>query len=899
MFIRSFSISIIFVFLGYFILNAQVVPTEAQALSELTKRGIAQDVLEERLRTKGVNVDELKSDPKAIVKYKTIIEATVAELEKENLGKPTEVKATIQEEYDPYAILSKKEKKDTIKDTIEIKPIVPPAVIYGQNFFRDNIIKLYEKADEIKPREDYILGPGDQIGISIWGASLYQKVFEINGEGYIVPDNLPKILLKGLTFSKAKQVLKARYQNSYAFNSGNFDVSIKFLRTVSVGIYGAVLNPGSYTVSAVNTAFNAIVSSGGPSDIGSVRNIKLIRSGRQPIILDVYKYMNNPSNQEDYYLQDNDIIQIPIAEKVVEIKGEINIGSKFELLKDEGLNKLLEYCGGLKATAYRKNIQLRRIQNDEVIIIDIPLSKLLSEKKDFALQNGDVITIQKIPRDFENAVFVQGEVELAGQYSLEKGLDLKKLLEKTKPTAKSRMDLAYIKRQNLDQTHTYIQFSLEEILKNSRTIELQNLDTVIIFNVKDFTNQYFVSITGAVRKPINMEYDKYKKLRISDLISLAEGLRPDASPFGYLTRIDTVNNEKNYLRIPLTEIIRNPDNAANVVLEPKDKITVYSELVYVDSAYIRITGAVKEPKSIPYGENLSLKDLVAMAGGFKMEAAKNRIDVFRLLISDSKPTRTVISTFDVKSIEDIESNGKQLELQPYDIVAVRSVPEFQLQRTIKVVGEVVYPGEYPIVKDNQNLADVIKMAGGLSKEAFTQGATLYRSEMNTGFVVIRLDEAIASEKSVQNIVVKNGDIIEIPKINDVVSLEGAININEMYKSKIIQQGNRINVAFAGTYNAKYYIEHFAGGFSEKSNKNDVTVEYANGRIKKVKSFLFFKTYPKVNKGSIVRVGYKKQKQLDKDNKTKENTNWSKVVGDAVAQATAVLSLILLIRTINQ
>ncbi len=899
MFIRIFSIVFICIFLGINVVNAQVIPTETQALSELSKRGIAQDVLEERLRTKGVNVEELRSDPKAIIKYKAIIEATVAELEKENAGKPVEIKQTTQPEYDPYAILKTQGKKDTIKDTIEIKPTLPPGAIYGQNFFRDNIIKLYEKADEIKPREDYVLGPGDQIGISIWGASLYQKVFEINSEGYIVPDNLPKILLKGLTFAKAKQVLKARYQNSYAFNSGNFDVSIKFLRTVSVGIYGAVIKPGSYTISAVNTAFNAIVSSGGPSDIGSVRNIKLIRSGRQPFILDVYKYMNNPSNQEDYYLQDNDIIQIPIAEKVVEIKGEINIGSKFELLKEEGLNKLLEYCGGLKANAYRKNIQLRRIQNDEVILIDIPLSVLLSEKKDFALQNGDIITVQKIPRDFENTVYVQGEVELAGQYSLEKELDLKKLLEKTKPTAKSRMDLAYIKRKNLDQSHTYIQFSLDEILKNSRTIDLQNLDTIIVFNVKDFTNQYFVSIAGAVRKPLNLEYDKYKKLRISDLINLAEGLRPDASAYGYLTRIDTVNNEKNYLRIPLNDIIANPANAANVVLEPKDKITVYSELVYVDSAYIRITGAVKEPKSIPFGENLSLKDLVAMAGGFRMEAAKNRIDVFRLLISDSKPTRTVISTFDVKSLEDIESNAKQLELQPYDIVAVRTVPEFQLQRTVKISGEVVYPGEYPIVKENQNLYDVIKMAGGLSKEAFPQGATLYRQEMNTGFVVIRLDEALQSERSIQNIILKNGDVIEIPKINDVVSLEGAININEMYKASIIQQGNRVNVAFAGTKNAKYYIEHFAGGFSDKSNKNDVTVEYANGRVKKAKTFLFFKTYPTVNKGAIVRVGFKKQKQLDKDNTTKENTNWSKVVGDAVAQATAVLSLILLIRTINQ
>ena len=278
MFIRIFSIVFICIFLGINVVNAQVIPTETQALSELSKRGIAQDVLEERLRTKGVNVEELRSDPKAIIKYKAIIEATVAELEKENAGKPVEIKQTTQPEYDPYAILKTQGKKDTIKDTIEIKPTLPPGAIYGQNFFRDNIIKLYEKADEIKPREDYVLGPGDQIGISIWGASLYQKVFEINSEGYIVPDNLPKILLKGLTFAKAKQVLKARYQNSYAFNSGNFDVSIKFLRTVSVGIYGAVIKPGSYTISAVNTAFNAIVSSGGPSDIGSVRNIKLIRS---------------------------------------------------------------------------------------------------------------------------------------------------------------------------------------------------------------------------------------------------------------------------------------------------------------------------------------------------------------------------------------------------------------------------------------------------------------------------------------------------------------------------------------------------------------------------------------------------------------------------------------------
>ena len=356
---NSLLISIVF-FL--FSLNAvgQVPMTMADAQAQLAARGITPAELQTKLNEKGVDLTFLDpTDPAQVAQAQQMIEQAIAEIEmekavkKENVAQPTEVikedlNEAIKDEpaivAPPLTIDALENKNEilqaetediqeavedgaTIEEAIseeiseELASALPKAVTWGQQIFRDKKISTYQKSRDVKPPESYVLGPGDKIGISIFGYSQENLIFEINDDGYIKPEAMPRITLKGITYGQAKKLLLSRFANFYRFRPEEFEVTLNFSRTITVNIVGEVYNYGSFTLPARNTAFNALAASGGPTNIGSVRNIKLIRAGEKPKNIDIYLFILNPSAEDNLFLQENDYVHVPMAEKVITITG--------------------------------------------------------------------------------------------------------------------------------------------------------------------------------------------------------------------------------------------------------------------------------------------------------------------------------------------------------------------------------------------------------------------------------------------------------------------------------------------------------------------------------------------------------------------------------------------------
>ncbi|MCR9289848.1 MAG: SLBB domain-containing protein [Bacteroidetes bacterium] len=1014
------------------LMYAQVPPiSAAQAQAELQKKGITEAELKAKLLEKGINLDNIDpTNPTEVAQAQKAIEEAIKEIEAEKQqgqgnnsenNKPTEnlkevdsiketaeeIKQTIEDKVEDQIGKASQESVEEISEAVEEGKSIEEAVaeeaseliqdqlsnsnIYGQQLFRNKTLKLYTKSEDVLPPETYVLGSGDEINISIWGISQADFNLEIQNDGYVYPSGVARAYLKGLTLNKAKSLLRSRLSNFYQFRPEEFEVNLKFVRTLNVNIWGEGINIGSFNIPATNTAFNALVAAGGPSDIGSVRNIQLIRSNGNRKV-DIYSFMNDPSVQNDLYLQNNDVLYIPIAEKLITVKGAVKRPMTYELIDGENLFQLIEYAGGLKVNAYTEILQIERIQNNQRNIIDINLQDLLNTKKDFVLLNGDIVSVKEIPRPFQNYVDISGAIEFPGRFALESEMRVLDLINKGVLLPESRKDIAFLLRTNNDQTATwekidineiqsnpnspknvilkpkdkiqiydigtyvdkssisisgavrspgefpydtketikiedlillggglvpdaaeigyikrvdptdktkrdYIKVNIFEALSNSQDTSnnmiLQPLDQLVVYSKNAFQELYNVSIQGAVRNPSEYAYDD--GLRVSDLIYFANGLKADATDFGYIIRTD-INNSKiqQYIRIDdLNKIVESPTTPENIYILPKDVLMIYSKLTYTDESVVSVEGAVRSPGEYKFDPTLSLKDVLTMAGGLKLEASLSKIDIFRVIINKDQPTKTVVATLEVNENYDIAAGG-DLGLQPYDKVVVRTVPDFEFQKMVRIGGEVNHPGVYALTGDDDKILDVVRRAGGLTGEAFPEGTTLRRSEDGIGLVITRLDKVLIRPESRFNYILKEGDLIEVPKSKDLVTIElGATLASELYPEKITS-GGKISMAYNSGKRSNWYVKEYAAGINRKqrARKRFMSVEYPNGQLKRGNIFFTPKTRP----GSIVSVGVKPEKvKKEKPEKEKgEPVDWGQVVQNSIALVGSLLTIVVLV-----
>lgn len=919
-------------FLGLHPLIAQVSPAiQNQAKAELQRRGVDEAAVRAKLSERGIDIDNVK--PEQLPSLQPIIETIIKEIEAEKADKaavanpssnepasganagaatPTQAPATAipaTNSAQSTGITEKVKSGATVEEALSeeldaaAKKNLPPAQIYGHSLFREKSIAIFRATNEVKPPDSYMLGVGDEITISIFGASQFDSKFTINKEGFIQPTQMPKIFLRGIRLGQAKELLRSRFSSFYRFAPEQFAVSLTTARTITVNLFGELNSYGSFTISAVNTAFNALVAAGGPTDIGSLRNISVIRNGKTTR-LDVYAFMNNPTVQYDFFLEDNDIIHVPVAGRIVSITGGVRRNYRYELAGSENLLQLIDFAGGLTANAYKEVVQVKRYNGDKQVQIDVNLAQLIAQKQDFPLLDGDEVTVRIVEDNILNTVTLQGEVEFPGKYALKETPRLSDLLKKGILKRESRTDFAVLLRKNADQTTKMVQIDLSRILAapgSAEDIALSPQDNLVVYAQKRFVTPATITITGAIRDTIKQyPFDPDSSITLQQAILLAGGLTTDANGIGYLTRTNPVNKkEREYQKVNIRAALANPNGPENIKLREYDTLTVFSTASFTDAATVRVVGAVRASGILPYSPTLTLKDALTLSGGLKMEAALNRVEIFRIILQDNQPTRTTVATVEVdRNLNIVGGGDANFRLLPYDEIVVRNSPGFELQKIVEVQGEVLYPGRYALLHDNEMLTEIIQRAGGLTPEAYAGGASIFRNENQKGLVVTQLDAALKNPGSLEDHLLKEGDIITVPKNENLVSIRTVnTNAGNIYATKFLLNG-QINTAYAGKKRARWYIREFAAGFAATADSSKVTVQDLNGRIRGTKDFGLFRIYPKVRKGSVITVAAKPPRQ-EKEKRERKEFDWDKALTQILAVAGTAATMVIAISALNK
>jgi len=880
-------------------LSAQITPIDVQLQSELDNRGVSYEELEALLAERGIDINDLQSlTPSQLGELQRAIEQIEYsnELNGDILINSLDSIDTIGIEQ---VLIDSLENLELVSDTIEIEEYE----IYGQQIInRGTLTQIPETG--YNPPSYYRVGTGDEIAISIFGNSQLDVIHDVLPDGSImIRDGKIKVLVRGLTIAEVKEKLKKNYRRYYRFDDGQFSVNISSVRSVTIQVFGEVARNGSYTIPAINGIINILGEAGGLTDLASVRAIKLIKKDGSESLFDLYELLANPGSIGDYFLEDGDLIFVPSYNAAVEVEGAINRPDKYELLDGEGIIDLIKYGGGLNQVAYTTSMRVLRYEDGRRVVKSIPYASLIKSRSTYELIQGDVITVDSISAELENFVSIIGDVRHPGVYERLSDMKISDLLQQGQLKISSKTDFAFLRRINSDGQISMIPLNLDDVLATTDPLVnfvLRDKDELTIWPKERFTDEQYVSIAGAVRNEEQISYDVNGGLKASDVILLAGGLRRDADTFAHLHRLDPLNpGDYEIIGLDLENLMNDERSADNIILEPFDSIFVYSKNSFYDEINVKISGAVNNPGEFAYGDGMSLRDAIVLAGGFRRSSATNAIEVSRVIIEDNQRTQTIVKTvtLDRDQLTDFGNREGIFELQPYDNIFVRFVPEFELQQNVQVNGEVILPGEYSLIQDNETVYDIIKRAGGLTEEAFPAGATLYRSEDSLGFIVMRLEEILIDYNSRYNYTLKDGDVIILPKRRDYVTIAGATNIQEAQNKEIVGEDNTIRVPFHKGKTALFYINEYAGGFAENARRDKIWVTYPNGEVKTTeRKFPFIKRHPEVLQGSVINVG---RQPVDLYGKSEDrDVNWTQVLRESVGQATSILSLIFLIQTLD-
>ena len=868
---------------------AQSATMMTMAQAELQKRGLNETEVRTRLMEEGIDVDNIP--PTEYANYQGRVTAILNKMQAEkaagdtmqmHTGIPaatTTPRFPITTEGEAVAeadVTAKAAAEEATQDSL---------AIYGHSLFTNNSLDVFRTTDGAMAPDTYVLGEGDEVHISIFGSSQTEIHQRIAADGSIQPAGSGKIFLKGMTMAHARQAICSKLASHYSFREDQIAVSITTARTIQVSIYGEVGVQGGFTVSALNTAFNALAAAGGPTDIGSVREIQLSRGGKN-YRLDLYAYMTTPDPKVQYDIQNGDVVFVPVAQNIVSITGAVNRPMRYEMIKGEGLKELIQYAGGLVYNAYMDYVQVERYENGERKYLEFNLADVMSGKQKVDLHNGDAVLIHQSDVPMENYVAIDGDVYYGGNYDLKGNSSLKNLIEKAKPKYTAKTDYVFVERTKADETVEILTVPFPGVDGNP-DFELQTRDKVRVLAQSAYRDLDTISVNGQVRAPFSREFGLNDRMTVGQAIEYAGGLKPSVYPVAYIFRKDVENPAKmEYITISL-------DNDLDKELQAGDKLNIYDNTTYANVGEVRVNGAVKSPFGTTYDPSLTIHDLLVMAGGFEVGAAYDRVEVFRLNVTDK------LSSFDLITLEvDEDYNPKtQFQLQPFDQIVVRMTPDFTKGRTVEINGRVKYPGVYLLDDNKTQLWEIIQKAGGLLDDADPY-ARVFRIENNRGSIGINLDKAKSNKgKLSADLILMDGDVVNITRQENIVVIREIGTRMGQYVPDEFSASSKIMV-YQGNHNAAWYIRHYAGGFQKVANKNSVTVTMPNYQTDGTKrGFLGIRRYPTVEPGGVITVSIDREKR-EKLDTPKEKVNWNNTFNQSLTTLTATVSLIVLLKQIK-
>lgn len=648
----------------------------------------------------------------------------------------------------------RRERPRSSSDTlaVEIPPVPDPAergadsrAVFGRNVFRSRALTFEPNENQATP-ENYRLGPGDEVIIDIWGENERSLREEISPEGNIMVEQVGPVYLNGLTIKEANAKLRGVFGQIYAGVSGDSPasevrVTLGRLRTIQVNVMGEVEMPGTYRLSSFATVFHALYQAGGVTDIGTLRNIRVLRSGREVASVDIYKYLFHGDSKDDIRLEEGDIVLVPSYDLLVEVTGCVKRPMRYEMEAGEPLSQLLAYAGGFTGDAYGREVRVVRTMGREHELFNVDSVGYGT----FALMDGDSVVVGRVLDRYANRIEVQGAVYRPGMYELGEGTHtVRELIGRAEGLREDAFrGRALLFRERDDLTPEIVAVDLEGVLSGRLTdISLRRNDVLVVSSVHDLEDRGGFTIGGEVARPGVYPYAAHTT--VEDLIVQAGGLLDGAS---------TVKVEvSRRLKDPKSTTPSNGvgkvyafslkeglvvDGEAGFELAPFDVVEVRRSPGYQPQRQVVLDGKVVFTGNYTLiRKNERLSDLVKRAGGITDDAYVRGGRLIRRMNEEERAVRDAARSAaqqnrgaDSVSLEKLMADdyyavGIELDKalsnpgSDYDVVLREGdrlvVPEYV--STVKINGDVMYPNTTVYLKDKR-VKYYIAQAGGYGARA--------------------------------------------------------------------------------------------------------------------------------------------------------------------------------------
>lgn len=756
-------------------------------------KGQSQQQIVSKLFQKGVTTDQLRRIRKKYDAEKNALGAS--DLSGKNAGKSNErLRQQRQEDGEryqkqnqymvqpQYRVLNrnygtKSERMQELNDEIGFMDI--DSLIYYQNYFKNenevfgrnifnNQMLTFQPNMNMATPYNYSLGAGDEVVIDVWGASQQTFTETISPDGVIVIEGVGPCQIGGMSVNEATAYLRSRLGKFYS--DCNIQLSLGSTRSIQVQVMGEVNVPGTYTLSSLSSAFNALYAAGGVSDIGTLRDIKVYRDGRQLASIDVYDLLLNGKSKGNVILADNDIIVVGPYDALVEIRGKVKRPMFYEMKKNESLSTLLGYSGGFTGDAYKKNMRVTRKNGSEYSIHTVGEFDWNS----FTMDDGDSVYVDSVVARYSNMVEIRGAVFHAGMFQMDGSINtVRELVRAAEGLREDAFTArAVMHRQKDDLSLEVLPVDIKGVMDGTvADIPLRKNDVLFIPSKTDMDGDRTLNISGEVNYPGLYVYADNTSLE--DLVLQAGGLTEAASTVkvDVYRRINDADalEDNNELTETYTFALKDGfviDGEPGFILQPFDQVVVRRSPTYTEQKNVSVTGAVNFSGYYAMtNKNYRLTDLVKAAGGLSSLAYGKGARLERRMTEDERKQQ--------------EASLRAAQISLYEEAMQNEGKNYDLQR-----------------------------ADSLLQMKLDVGTTFP--------VAINLEAALQNPGSIDDLQLREGDRLVVPQYSSTVKISGDVM-------------HPISMNYKKGESLKYYIKH-AGGYGDNARKSRVYAIYMNGAV---------------------------------------------------------------------
>lgn len=711
-----------------------------------------------QLQTNNVTVEQ--AEPMALAKGMSATE--FAKLKMRLGSQPTSASVAPKENLDDTKEeLTRKQDKivnKKVKDTLH-------SLVFGSELF-DNPTLNFEPNLKLATPVNYVLGPGDELQVSVYGVQEFNASIPVTVEGKVNIQYVGQISVSGMTIEAATQKIRgamARVYSTVSSGQSQVGVSLTRIRTIKVTLIGSQ-QPGNYSISSLATVYNALFLGGGPGKNGSYRNIELLRNNKVYKKIDIYQFLVNGNQSDNVGLKDNDVIRIPAYTQRVTVEGQVKRPGIFEMKAGETFKDLVSFASGFNEFAYTASVNVLQKTNKEFKVKDIKQSEFGTYKP----LAGDVFRVSKILNRFENRIKIEGAVFRPDTYSFYEGMRISDLIAQADGLKEDAYaDRATIVRLKPDLTTEAVNVNLSKVLAGdaAANISLQKEDIVTVYSILDFREEYKITVDGEIKKP--GVYDYQDNLTLNDLLVQAGGLTGSASKRVEVARMiqsDEID-DSNPNRVQLFNLEITPENneqIKNFALEPFDVVNIRKMAVYQKPEMVSITGAVNySGKYVLASKKEKIYDIIQRAGGLTAVANLDGVKIKRPIQAkqieelenvdlnlgkkDSIQNKVVKKLKEELKYATIPIDWRKIVKDPEDKTNVTLFPGDEIEVSVynegvKVTGNVLLTSEIPYNK-GKGFAYYLDAVGGTDAKGWKKNAYIIypngKAAVSSSFLFIR------------------------------------------------------------------------------------------------------------------------------------------------------------------